>query len=37
VVFERKTGDITFFKSTGSAIFDLAAATLVAKASGIAR
>jgi ornithine cyclodeaminase len=36
VAFERKPGDITFFKSTGSAIFDLAAASLVAKASGIA-
>jgi ornithine cyclodeaminase/alanine dehydrogenase-like protein (mu-crystallin family) len=36
VHFERKPGDITFYKSTGSAIFDLAAAALVAKASGIA-
>jgi alanine dehydrogenase len=34
--FARQPGDITFYKSTGSAIFDLAAAALVAKASGIA-
>ena len=32
----RAPSDITFYKSTGSAIFDLAAAALVAKASGIA-
>lgn len=32
----RKPGDITFYKSTGSAIFDLAAAVLVATASGVA-
>ncbi|MBN8533235.1 MAG: ornithine cyclodeaminase family protein [Rhizobiales bacterium] len=35
VAFSRRRDDITFFKSTGSAIFDLAAAALVAKASGI--
>lgn len=34
--FTRQPDDITFYKSTGSAIFDLAAAALVAKASGIA-
>lgn len=34
--FNRRPEDITFYKSTGSAIFDLAAAGLVAKASGIA-
>jgi ornithine cyclodeaminase len=32
----RKAEDITFYKSTGSAIFDLAAAALVAKACGLA-
>jgi ornithine cyclodeaminase len=36
IAFSRRPDDITFFKSTGSAIFDLAAAALVAKASGIA-
>lgn len=36
VTFSRKPEDITFYKSTGSAIFDLAAAALVARASGIA-
>jgi ornithine cyclodeaminase/alanine dehydrogenase-like protein (mu-crystallin family) len=34
--FSRQPGDITFYKSTGSAIFDLAAAALVAQASGVA-
>ena len=33
--FTRQADDITFYKSTGSAIFDLAAAALVAKASGV--
>lgn len=32
----RSPDDITFYKSTGSAIFDLAAAGLVAKATGVA-
>lgn len=32
----RQPEDITFYKSTGSAIFDLAAAALVAKTSGLA-
>lgn len=36
VSFTRKSGDITLYKSTGGAIFDLAAAALVAKAAGIA-
>ncbi|MCA3623801.1 MAG: ornithine cyclodeaminase family protein [Methylobacterium sp.] len=35
VTFSRKPDDITFYKSTGSAIFDLAAAALVAKASQV--
>jgi alanine dehydrogenase len=34
--FTRTPGDITFYKSTGGAIFDLAAAALVAERSGIA-
>lgn len=34
--FTRQPDDITFYKSTGSAIFDLAAAALVAQKSGIA-
>lgn len=34
--FVRKADDITFYKSTGSAIFDLAAASLVARKTGIA-
>ncbi|MFM8749508.1 ornithine cyclodeaminase family protein [Rhabdaerophilum sp.] len=34
--FTRQADDITFYKSTGSAIFDLAAAALVSKAAGIA-
>lgn len=33
--FARKPGDITLYKSTGGAVFDLAAAALVAKAGGI--
>ncbi|MGL5448502.1 MAG: ornithine cyclodeaminase family protein [Rhabdaerophilum sp.] len=33
---ERMATDITFYKSTGSAIFDLAAAALVARKTGIA-
>ncbi|MCU0820046.1 MAG: ornithine cyclodeaminase family protein [Beijerinckiaceae bacterium] len=33
VAFARQPSDITFYKSTGSAIFDLAAAALVAKGS----
>jgi alanine dehydrogenase len=36
IAVARMPEDITFYKSTGSAIFDLAAAALVAKASGIA-
>ena len=36
VTLTREPNDITFYKSTGSAIFDLAAAALVAKSSGIA-
>jgi alanine dehydrogenase len=32
----RNPADITFYKSTGSAIFDLAAAALVAQKTGIA-
>jgi ornithine cyclodeaminase len=35
-VVSRARDDITFYKSTGSAIFDLAAAALVAKSAGIA-
>ncbi|MCA3626743.1 MAG: ornithine cyclodeaminase family protein [Methylobacterium sp.] len=35
VTFSRKPDDITFYKSTGSAIFDLAAAALVAKAAKV--
>lgn len=35
VVVMRGKGDITLYKSTGGAIFDLAAAALVAKAAGI--
>ncbi len=35
VAFGRKADDITFYKSTGSAIFDLAAAALVANSARI--
>ncbi|MCA3703761.1 MAG: ornithine cyclodeaminase family protein, partial [Methylobacterium sp.] len=35
IAVARLPADITFYKSTGSAIFDLAAAALVAKASGV--
>jgi ornithine cyclodeaminase len=35
VRFARKADDITFYKSTGSAVFDLAAAALVARQAGI--
>jgi len=35
IAVARMPEDITFYKSTGSAIFDLAAAALVAKASGV--
>ncbi|CAN1487168.1 COG2423 Predicted ornithine cyclodeaminase, mu-crystallin homolog [Rhabdaerophilaceae bacterium] len=36
VAIQRHNDDITFYKSTGSAIFDLAAAALVAKENGLA-
>lgn len=36
VTFQRGDGEVTFYKSTGSAVFDLAAAALVAKSHGLA-
>jgi ornithine cyclodeaminase/alanine dehydrogenase-like protein (mu-crystallin family) len=35
IAFSRAPGDITFYKSTGGAMFDLATAALIARTSGI--